>query len=127
MWPFAKLRNGFGSHRCIYSPILLDSQVANSFYLSTGSSARAGDASPVTTIVPRVVDKQWNGEANGYHLSSWLQVQHLKMTMVTGFLPMRNGNAYDQLPSQLPGSCCGTSSCYYASGRAGFFNGEWRM
>ena len=68
MWPFAKLRNGFGSHRCIYSPILLDSQVANSFYLSTGSSARAGDASPVTTIVPRVVDRQCNGNADGYQL-----------------------------------------------------------
>ena len=35
-----KLPNGFGSHRYVYSPILLDSQVANSFYLSTGSSAR---------------------------------------------------------------------------------------
>jgi len=28
-----KLPNGFGSHRYVYSPILLDSQVANSFYL----------------------------------------------------------------------------------------------
>lgn len=26
-----------------------------------------------------------------------LQVQHLKMTMVTGLSPMDNGNAYDQL------------------------------
>jgi hypothetical protein len=26
LWPFAKLRNGFGSHRYLYSPILLDSQ-----------------------------------------------------------------------------------------------------
>ena len=33
--------------------------------------------------------------------ASWLQVQLLKMTMVTGLLPMGNGNAYDQLPSQL--------------------------
>jgi len=35
--------------------------------------------------------------------ASWfpLQVQHLKITMVTGFLPMGNGNAYDQLPSQF--------------------------
>ena len=28
---------------------------------------------------------------------SQLQVQHLKMTMVIGLLPMGNGNAYDQL------------------------------
>ena len=26
VWPFAKLPNGFGSHRYVYSPILLDSQ-----------------------------------------------------------------------------------------------------
>jgi len=32
---------------------------------------------------------------------SWLQVQLLKIPVVTGFLPMGNGNAYDQLPSQL--------------------------
>ena len=30
-----------------------------------------------------------------------LQVLHLKITMVIGLLPMDNGNAYDQLPSQL--------------------------
>ena len=28
---------------------------------------------------------------------SWLQVQLLKIRVVTGFLPMGNGNAYDQL------------------------------
>ena len=41
---------------------------------------------------------------------SQLQVQHLKMTMVIGFLPMDNGNAYDQLPSQLlaAGAATGT-------------------
>ena len=33
---------------------------------------------------------------------SWLQVQHLKITMVTGFLPMGNGNAYDQLGILVP-------------------------
>ena len=27
-----------------------------------------GDASPVTTIVPQVVDMQWNGNADSYHL-----------------------------------------------------------
>jgi len=30
-------------------------------------------------------------------------------------------------PAIISGSCCGTSSWYYASGRAGFCNGEWRM
>jgi hypothetical protein len=30
-------------------------------------------------------------------------------------------------PAQLPGSCCMRQSWYYASGRAGFCNGEWRM
>jgi len=33
---------------------------------------------------------------------SWLQVHHLKITMVTGFLPMGNGNAYDQLGILVP-------------------------
>jgi|SRR6056300_1222302 len=44
--------------------------------------------------------------------ASWfsLQVQHLKITMVTGFLPMGNGNAYDQLH---PGSRCMRQSWYY--------------
>ena len=64
-----KLPNGFGSHRYLYSPILLDSQVANSFYLSTGSSARqSACVASVTTVVPRVVDRQCNGNADGYQL-----------------------------------------------------------
>ena len=29
MWPFAKLLNGFGSHRYVYSPISFDSQDLN--------------------------------------------------------------------------------------------------
>jgi len=33
---------------------------------------------------------------------SWLLVQHLKMTMVIGLLPMDNGNAYDQLSILIP-------------------------
>ena len=39
-----KLRNGFGSHRYVYSPILLDSQDLILFYLSTRSSCHAGCA-----------------------------------------------------------------------------------
>ena len=101
VWPFMKLPNGFGSHRYVYSPILFDSQDLN-HNLSTQPSATAGDASPVTTIVPRVVDRQCNGNADGYHL---------KFLAAAGAAPednygdrvsaMDNGNAYDQLPSQL--------------------------
>ena len=53
----------------LYSPILFDSQDLNHNLSSTHTSATAGDASPVTTIVPRVVDRQWNGDADGYQLS----------------------------------------------------------
>ena len=63
MWPIMILPNGFGSHIYLYSPISFDSQDLN-HNLSTRTSAPAGDASPVTTIVPRVVDKQWNGDAD---------------------------------------------------------------
>ena len=40
--------------------------------------------------------------------ASWflLQVQHLKITMVTGFLPMGNGNTYDQLSCILVPAAC---------------------
>ena len=63
LWPFAKLRNGFGSHRYIYSPILFDSQELILFYLSTRTSCHAGDAaSPVTTIVPTL---RWSPMENG--------------------------------------------------------------
>jgi hypothetical protein len=68
VWPFAKLPNGFGSHRYVYSPILLDSQELSSFYLSTGSPASRSCTSTVT-IVPQVVDRQCNGNADGYQLS----------------------------------------------------------
>jgi len=38
--------------------------------------------------------------------ASWqLQVQRLKMTMVTGLSPMGNGNAYDQLGILVPAAC----------------------
>ncbi len=124
MWPFAKLLNGFGSHRYLYSPILLDSQEQN-HNLSTRSSCHAGDASPVTTIVPRVVDRQCNGNADGYHLSF----------LAAGAAPEDNygdrvsadGQWKCVRPAQLPGSRCMRQSWYYASGRAGFCNGEWRM
>jgi len=104
VWPFAKLLNGFGSHRYVYSPIFLDSQELN-HNLSTPASARAGcAASPVTTIVPEL---RWSPmEMQTATISgSWLQVQLLKIPVVTGFLPMGNGNAYDQLPSQVPAAC----------------------
>ena len=104
MWPFAKLLNGFSSHRYVYSPIFLDSQVTNSFYLSTGTSVPAGRAaSPVTTILTKATLVA-DGECRRLpaQLPWQLQVQHLKMTMVIGFLPMGNGNAYDQLLSQVP-------------------------
>ena len=94
MWPFAKLLNGFGSHRCIYSPILLDSQELSTFYLSTPTSAHACDASPVTTIPTKL---RWSAMewrcVRPAQLPWQLQVQLLKITMVTGLSPMDNGNA----------------------------------
>jgi len=58
--------------------------------------------------VPRVVDRQWNGEANGYQLRF----------LAAGAAP--EDNYGDRLsadgqwkcvrPAQHPGSCCGTSS-----------------
>ena len=110
MWPFAKLLNGFSSHRYVYNPILLDSQEQITFYLPHAVPT-AGDASRVTTILPTL---RWspmqNGNADGYHLSFLvpLQVQHLKMTMVTGLSPMGNGNAYDQLSFLDPAAGAGT-------------------
>ena len=51
-----------------------------------------------------------NGNADGYHLSFLvpLQVQLLKITMVTGLSPMGNGNAYDQLSFLDPAAGAGT-------------------
>ena len=53
---------------------------------------------------------------------SWLQVQHLKMTMVTGFLPMDNGNAYDQLSVWFPLHAPVLVLCF---GKGGFL--QWGM
>ena len=69
VWPFAKLPNGFGSHRYVYSPILFDSQELFVFYLPhnlPGSQLRE-----TTTIVPRATGlRQWNGDAyDSYQLS----------------------------------------------------------
>jgi len=36
---------------------------------------------------------------------SWLQVQLLKIPVVIGFLPMDNGDAYDQLRFLVPAAC----------------------
>jgi len=96
-----------------------------------------------------------DGDADGYHLRFPLQVQHLKITMVTGFLPMGNGNAYDQLGILVPAAgpaapgtmvnMLGFSPMHNADGYQlrfllqtqllvysyaswfGFSNGEWRM
>ena len=126
LWPFAKLRNGFGSHRYLYSPILLDSQELITFYLSTGSSARqSACVASVTTVVPRVVDRQWNGEANGYQLRFLAAGAATEDTC--GDRVSADGQWKCVQPAQHPGSRCMRQSWYYASGTAGFCNGEWRM
>ena len=71
MWPFAKLLNGFGSHRYVYSPILFDSQDLNHNLSTPASAPAAGAASPVTTIPTKL---RWSPMENGdadeiYHLS----------------------------------------------------------
>jgi hypothetical protein len=126
VWPFMKLPNGFGSHRYLYSPILFDSQELILFYLSTRTSCHADDASPVTTIVPRVVDRQWNGDADGYQLS-FLAAAGAAPEDDYGDRAFADGQWKCVRPARHPGSCCMRQSWYYASGRAGFCNGEWRM
>ena len=77
---------------------------------------------------------------------SQLQVQHLKMTMVIGLLPMGNGNAYDQLSFLVPAACAspdtmlregrvsamGNGECSHASpstlqGTLGWPSSYWRV
>jgi len=75
--------------------------------------------------VPRVVDRQCNGNADGYQLRF----------LAAGAAPEDDyGNRVSAdgqwkcvRPARHPGSCCMRQSWYYASGRAGFCNGEWRM
>ena len=67
MWPFAKLPNGFGSHRYLYSPILFDSQEQITFYLPHAVPT-AGDASPVTTIPTTLL---WSPMGNGDEYDSY--------------------------------------------------------
>ena len=78
--------------------------------------------SPVTTIVPRVVDRQWNGEANGYQLRFPLQVQLLKIPVVTGFLPMDNGATSSASWFPLQDTC----ELNYRLGLTFDGNGQWR-
>jgi len=114
VWPFMKLPNGFSSHRYLYSPILFDSQdiypkdVKKVSELNPHALPTAG-GTPVLLLLylPRYVGRRWRMEMQTEFTSSasWLQVQHLKMTMVTGLLPMGNGNAYDQLGILVPAAC----------------------
>jgi len=64
--------------------------------------------SPVTTVVPRVVDRQWNGEANGYQLRFLAAGAAPEDTC--GDRVSADGQWKCVRPAQLPGSCCGTSS-----------------
>ena len=127
MWPFAKLLNGFGSHRYIYSPILLDSQHLNEIIYLHQLQPQLGTPVLLLLYYQRYVGRRWGMEmcTTSYHLSFLvpLQVQLLLVTMVTGLLPMGNGDA----DWNNSGSCCGTSSWYiYYASRSGFNNGEWR-
>jgi len=124
VWPFAKLLNGFGSHRYVYSPIFLDSQELN-HNLSTPASARAGcAASPVTTILTKATLVA-DGNADGYHLRFLAAGAATEDTC--GDRVSADGQWKCVRPATISGSCCMRQSWYYASGMAGFCNGEWRM
>jgi|DEB0MinimDraft_6_1074348.scaffolds.fasta_scaffold52485_4 hypothetical protein len=103
MWPFAKLLNGFSSHRYVYSPIFLDSQELSTFYFHTHfSQSWVRQSCNYYSATGRGHAMEWRCRRLPSQVPWQLQVQHLKMTMVIGFLPMGNGNAYDQLLSQVP-------------------------
>ena len=95
MWPFAKLRNGFGSHRYLYSPILFDSQELILFYLSTRSSCHAGGATSPYTILQRSIGLcQWNGGYQFYHLRflAAAGAACIAYTTTVGWLPSMEWN-----------------------------------
>ena len=120
MWPFAKLRNGFGSHRYVYSPISFDSQDLNHnlstrtsapgcrccqscYYSTTGNwplamewrcssscHARAAGAAAKDTCGDRVSS---DGEWR-CRLASWFPLRdQLLVTMVAGLQPRVMENA----------------------------------
>jgi len=126
VWPFMKLPNGFGSHRYLYSPILLDSQELNNFSSTQPSCPHWCCQSCYyhTYHATLVADGEWKCVRPATISASWqLQVQLLLVTMVTGLLLMGNGDA----DWNNSGSCCGTSSWYiYSASRSGFSNGEWK-
>jgi len=55
---------------------------------------------------------------------SWLQVQHLKIPVVIGFLPMDNGNAYDQLSFLVPAACASPGTMLREGRVSAMGNGE---
>ena len=126
VWPFMKLPNGFGSHRYLYSPILLDSQELNNFSSTQPSCPHWCCQSCYyhTYHATLVADGEWKCVRPATISASWqLQVQLLLVTMVTGLLLMGNGDA----DWNNSGSCCGPSSWYiYSASWSGFSNGEWR-
>ena len=62
VWPFAKLLNGFSSHRYLYSPILFDSQVVSELF-STRTSTPGDVPCAADSIYLLLVGLwQWNGE-----------------------------------------------------------------
>ena len=70
MWPFAKLRNGFGSHRYVYSPILLDSQELITLYLPSQLPA-AGAAPGIYTMPLSLASAMENGDPFATCILSW--------------------------------------------------------
>ena len=55
---------------------------------------------------------------------SWLQVQLLKIPVVIGFLPMDNGNAYDQLSILVPAACASPGTMLRERRVSAMGNGE---
>ena len=115
MWPFMKLRNGFGSHRYVYSPILFDSQDLNTFYFHTHFSYQLRDQHASVYTLRWLASGNAGGDANGYQLSCIL-------VPAAGAAPEDNygdrvsadGQWKCVRPAQLhPGSRCMRQSWYY--------------
>ena len=119
-----KLPNGFGSHRYIYSPILLDSQHLNEIIYLHQLQPQLGTPVLLLLYYQRYVGRRWGMEAtisasrcrrSSWYIysASWSSFSNGEMEMHTTIL--------------LPGWDAAPASGYYCGRSCELGNGEWRM
>ena len=128
MWPFAKLLNGFGSHRYLYSPILFDSQGQNANSFANGIFVSwCNLPTNLTTCASEGRGKRWRWRSTTLLVScTSCRVIYTTYWRVSAVMEvMENGECSPECQPTLPGTLEWSKTYLHYAGSARRWRWRW--